>query len=137
MALVRVADALRPGGAFYRWDAIWSFAAHDTLTQLLAWIERMAQPPGEGFTRADFETHVREEFSTFSWIIEGMIQRAGLTVEAARTRHRGRGRSSHASPGNNRTPDGIPCLGGPVGVEADPKRHNKIKTPTARHARRI
>lgn len=83
VALVRVADALRPGGTFYLWDAIWSFPAHETLTQLPAWIDRMAQPAGEGFTRADFETHVREEFSTFSWIIEGMIQRAGLTVEAS------------------------------------------------------
>ena len=30
-----------------------------------------------------FETHVREEYSTFAWILEGMIARAGLTVTAS------------------------------------------------------
>ncbi len=27
-----------------------------------------------------FETHVREEFSTFAWVLEGMIERAGLRI---------------------------------------------------------
>jgi putative AdoMet-dependent methyltransferase len=42
---------------------------------------RAGRPDGEGFSRADFETHVREEFSTYAWIIEGLLDRAGFTVE--------------------------------------------------------
>ena len=30
----------------------------------------------------DFETHVREEYSTFTWIIEGMLDRVGFEVES-------------------------------------------------------
>jgi hypothetical protein len=43
----------------------------------------MAKPAGEGFTLSDFETHVREEYSTFGWIIEGMLTRAGFEIEQA------------------------------------------------------
>ena len=79
-ALNKVAAMLRPGGNFYLWDAMWSFEAKEVSTQLPAWISTMAKPPGEGFTKEMFETHVREEFSTFSWILEGMIERAGMVV---------------------------------------------------------
>ncbi|MGL4617975.1 hypothetical protein [Chroococcidiopsis sp.] len=30
----------------------------------------------------DFETHVREEYSTFAWIIEGMLNRVRLEFES-------------------------------------------------------
>lgn len=79
-AFNRIAVMLRPGGVFYLWDAMWSFPADELNDQLPAWVNAMARPAGEGFTREMFETHVREEFSTFTWIIEGMIERAGLQV---------------------------------------------------------
>ncbi len=79
-ALNRIAAMLRPGGIFYLWDAMWSFQADELERQLPAWIDAMAQPAGEGFTREMFEMHVREEFSTFTWILEGMLERAGLEV---------------------------------------------------------
>ncbi len=65
---------------FYLWDAMWSFPANELEAQLPAWVETMAKPAGEGFTKEMFETHVRDEFSTFTWILEGMIERAGLIV---------------------------------------------------------
>lgn len=79
-ALNRMAAMLRPGGVLYLWDAMWSFPADELDKQLPAWIAAVARPAGEGFTREMFETHVREEFSTFVWIIEGMIERAGLRI---------------------------------------------------------
>lgn len=80
LALNRVADMLRPGGVFYLWDVMWSFPAGELEAQLPAWIEEMARPAGEGFTREMFETHVREEFSTFAWVLEEMLEQAGLEV---------------------------------------------------------
>ena len=77
VALNRVAQMLRPGGQFYLWDVMWSFDASATIEQLPAWIAQSARTPGEGFTKEMFETHVREEFSTFAWVLEGMIERAG------------------------------------------------------------
>ncbi len=80
VALNRVAAMLRQGGTFYLWDAMWSFDAHETTERLPAWVDAMAKAPGEGFTKEMFETHVREEFSTFAWVLEGMIERAGLCI---------------------------------------------------------
>ncbi|NJM70023.1 MAG: hypothetical protein HC862_07205 [Scytonema sp. RU_4_4] len=34
-----------------------------------------------GLTPSDFEMHVREEHSTFAWIIEGMLTCSGFEIE--------------------------------------------------------
>ena len=47
------------------------------------WISRMVRDDGGGFTRADFATHVREEHSTFGWVLEGLIERTGFRIVAA------------------------------------------------------
>lgn len=83
VALNKIASMLKPGGLFYLWDAIWSFDATEATEQLPAWITAMAKPAGEGFTKEMFETHVREEFSTFAWVLQGMIERTGLTIVEA------------------------------------------------------
>ncbi|QYO64511.1 hypothetical protein [Leptolyngbya sp. 7M] len=41
----------------------------------------LAKPMGEGWTVTDFETHVRDEYTTFGWIIERMLEEAGFVVE--------------------------------------------------------
>ena len=33
------------------------------------------------FSAADLATHVRTEFSTYRWLLEPMIERAGFTIE--------------------------------------------------------
>ena len=40
-------------------------------------------PRRGGVNRADLEEHVRDEHSTFTWLLEPMIERAGFTIEAA------------------------------------------------------
>lgn len=79
-ALLNVAGMLSPGGTFYLWDVIFSFEPADAEVQLQRWIDTAGRPDGQGFTRADFETHVREEFSTYAWILEGMLDRAGFDI---------------------------------------------------------
>jgi hypothetical protein len=37
-------------------------------------------PSEEGYTREDLETHIREEFSTFSWLLEPMLERVGFEI---------------------------------------------------------
>ena len=39
---------------------------------------------GEQF-KAEVETHIRDEFSTLSWIMEGMLARAGFEIEKSKT----------------------------------------------------
>lgn len=81
VALARIHSWLRPGGVFFLRDVVFSFAASDCARGVEDWIARVAQPEGEGFTRADFATHVREEHSTFRWILEGLIERAGFRIQ--------------------------------------------------------
>ena len=82
-ALLRIAAMLKPGATLYLEDVVFSFDPSDYRAGVEEWIGRMAKPPGEGFTRTDFETHVRDEHSTYGWIIEGMLERAGFRVEPA------------------------------------------------------
>ncbi|MDJ0787318.1 MAG: methyltransferase domain-containing protein [Myxococcota bacterium] len=104
VALNNVASMLAVGGRFFLQDAIWSFPPAESMEMLPAWVERSAKPPGEGFTRDDFETHLREEFSTFSWILEEMIERAGLTISEVRHPEPWYGEILAAKPGAG-TPD--------------------------------
>jgi putative AdoMet-dependent methyltransferase len=82
VALLRVRQFIRPGGVLYVSDAVWCFPPEEWERAIPEWIERMGKPDGSGFTREDFETHVREEFSTFDWLLEGMLAKAGFAIEA-------------------------------------------------------
>lgn len=81
IALLRMASMLRNGGVFYLWDAVFSFPLADYQTHIDAWIDRVAKPADAGWTAQDFETHVREEYTTFGWILERMLRQAGFTME--------------------------------------------------------
>lgn len=80
VAFLRIASMLKPGGRFFLRDAIFSFPPAEYETSIQAWIERTAKPEGEGWTKQDYEIHVREEHSTFAWIIEGMLKQAGFNI---------------------------------------------------------
>jgi putative AdoMet-dependent methyltransferase len=80
-AIARVAAMLRPGGVFYLRDVIFSFEPRERERAVESWFAAVSREDGSGWSRSDFETHVREENSTFAWIIEGMLERAGLVIE--------------------------------------------------------
>lgn len=83
VALSRIRAWLKPGGQLFLRDVIFSFAATDYAAGAEGWIGRMAREDGGGFNRADFATHVREEHSTFAWIIEGLLERTGFRIVLA------------------------------------------------------
>jgi putative AdoMet-dependent methyltransferase len=78
IALRRIAHALKPGGRFYLQDVIYSFEVDDYATEIERWIE--ASSTGGSFSRPEFEKHVRDEFSTFGWLMESMLSHAGLKI---------------------------------------------------------
>ena len=43
-------------------------------------VEALPATELSGFSQSEFETHVREEYSTFSWVLEGFLERAGLEI---------------------------------------------------------
>ncbi|WP_082557259.1 class I SAM-dependent methyltransferase [Modestobacter sp. Leaf380] len=83
VALARIRDALRPGGVLRVWDVVWSFEVHEAEERLEAWCATGGPDGGDGWSRADFEEHVRDEHSTFTWLFEALAERAGLVLETA------------------------------------------------------
>jgi len=80
VALLRIRSMLKPGGRFFLRDVIFSFPPAEYEAAIAAWIECAAKPEGQGWTKQDYEMHVREEYSTFAWIIEGMLKQAGFAI---------------------------------------------------------
>lgn len=84
IALRRMADMLRPGGAFRLSDVVYNFEPNDAARRIEAWIEdTVAGDVHAGWTRAELAEHVRDEHSTFTWLLEPMLDRAGFHVLAA------------------------------------------------------
>lgn len=83
-ALVRMADMLKPGGMLRLSDVVYGFGPAEAEARLEEWMSKMASDSAEGgWTRAELEEHVRDEHSTFTWLLEPMIERAGFAIEQA------------------------------------------------------
>jgi SAM-dependent methyltransferase len=81
IALGRIAGMLRPGGTFRLSDVVYSFEPADAERRIEAWIaDTMATDVERGWTRAELAEHVRDEHSTFTWLLEPMIERAGFDI---------------------------------------------------------
>jgi hypothetical protein len=84
-----MAGFLRPGGTLRLRDVVYSFAPHEAEAVFEAWLSGAAPDTARGWTRPELETHIREEYSTFSWLLEPMLERAGLSSRASSMRRRG------------------------------------------------
>ena len=42
-----------------------------------------SKPPRDGWNRSDVEEHIRDEHSTFTWLLEPMLEKAGFEIEDA------------------------------------------------------
>jgi hypothetical protein len=83
VALRRIAAMLRPGGILRLRDLIFSFAPAETDHAIDAWLAGAAEQATDGWTRAELEVHLREEYSTFSWLLEPMLERSGFEIQDA------------------------------------------------------
>jgi SAM-dependent methyltransferase len=84
VALERIAGMLRPGGVLRLVDIVYGFDPADAPRRFEAWAGAFPDDAGgDGWTRADIEEHIRDEHSTFTWLLEPMIERAGFTIEGA------------------------------------------------------
>jgi len=83
IALLRMNKMLKMGGALYIFDVVFHFEPSDYLSKISQWVSGFEEKAGKEF-KAEVETHIRDEFSTFSWIIEGMLAKAGFKVVKSR-----------------------------------------------------
>jgi SAM-dependent methyltransferase len=83
IALARIRRMLRPGGILRLWDVIFHFPLEEAIERIEHWCATGFSSEAGGWTRADLEEHVRDEHSTFTWLLEPMVTEAGFTIEQA------------------------------------------------------
>jgi SAM-dependent methyltransferase len=86
IALRRVAEMLRPGGVLRLHDLVYAFEPAEAEPVVEAWVAGGAARPEDGWTRPELETHVREEQSTYDWLLRPMLRHAGFEVREASVR---------------------------------------------------
>lgn len=82
VALSRIHDLLAPGGRFFLRDVVFAVQPAKLSSTIERTIHRMRESAGEA-AALDYERHVREEYSTYDWVMEEMLYRAGFTIERA------------------------------------------------------
>jgi SAM-dependent methyltransferase len=80
VALERVARLLEPGGVFLLRDIVYSFEPGDADDAIAAWLAAAPTDPRTGWTAEQLAEHLREEHSTFTWLLEPMLERAGFEI---------------------------------------------------------
>lgn len=88
IALERIAAMLRPGGVLLLRDLVFAAAAADVPGVIEAWLGDAARDSGAGYTAAELAEHVATEHSTFTWLLEPMLDRAGFEVMERTVRKR-------------------------------------------------
>ena len=78
VALTRMRDALKPGGRLYIRDVVFNCAPDAIPRTVESWIGWMTRETG--YSREDVACHVREEHTTFGWILARMITEAGFRL---------------------------------------------------------
>ena len=82
LALERTAGIMQTGGILFLRDLVYAFEPGEAAAVFGSWLNGAAQSSDHGWTRAELETHIRDEYSTFSWLLEPMLERAGFAILA-------------------------------------------------------
>ena len=78
VALARIYRALKPGSSFYLRDIVFVGMPDGTERDVEAWADFNIK--NHDFSRDSVMTHMRDEYSTFGWVIERMLTDAGFTL---------------------------------------------------------
>ena len=83
LALRRVARTLKSGRILYLRDLVFSCSLQETDAIIESWLAGAPIRAADGFTASELATHVRDEYSTYSWLLEPMLERAGFEIRNA------------------------------------------------------
>ena len=79
-ALERLSGWLKPGGRFHLMDVV--FGTENVDASVEAWIAG-TEAKGGAEVGESIRGHVRKEFSTYTWIMEGLLDRAGFRIDSS------------------------------------------------------
>ncbi len=80
VALINIANSLKTGGKLYLFDIIFNFdpkAYEKSINNLFKTYQQIA---GDNMA-AEAIIHVKDEYSTYDWIMEGLLERTGFNVD--------------------------------------------------------
>jgi ubiquinone/menaquinone biosynthesis C-methylase UbiE len=83
MALRRIYGMLKEGGIFYLRDVVFPSLIQDYDSYFNNIITDLKKSAGDKIAE-ETEIHIREEFSTLDWIMEGLLKNAGFYIEAVK-----------------------------------------------------
>lgn len=79
IALKRMNSMLKPNGLLYIHDVILEDA--NSLNNIQALIDKLEKDGGERL-REDAERHFSDEYSTYDWVIDGLLSRTGFLIKS-------------------------------------------------------
>ena len=80
VALQRMNRMLKPGGKLFLRDTVFPVKASEDSEILDEWVDNIRHASDESMAD-EAVIHIREEFSTYNWILEGMLEKAGFVIE--------------------------------------------------------
>lgn len=80
IALQRVSSMLKTGGRLYLKDVVFSSETRDFDSFISQLLQSIPEEVKDEMTR-EYILHIKEEFSTFDWVIKGLIEKAGFRIE--------------------------------------------------------
>lgn len=80
VALKKMYQMLKPGGKLYIHDVVFSFDTNDYKNSVNTFINETGKRSGEKI-KDEIRLHIKEEYSTFDWILESMIKRVGFNID--------------------------------------------------------
>lgn len=81
LAFQRLRAIVRLGGVLRLWDVVYNFDPSEAKDRLNAWCATVGDDVEDGWNRADLEEHIRDEHSTFTWLLEPMMERSNFHIE--------------------------------------------------------
>jgi ubiquinone/menaquinone biosynthesis C-methylase UbiE len=78
IALKRLNRMLKPGGQLYIHDVVIEEA--NAIENIAAFIDKLATAGGK-LLREDTERHIKEEYSTYDWVMDGLLTRSGFIIK--------------------------------------------------------
>lgn len=78
IALRRMSEMLKPGGQLFMSDVI--FTPENLEANIESWLVKLEAAAGPD-VRTDAVRHIKNEHSTYDWIMDGLLERAGFEIK--------------------------------------------------------
>lgn len=81
IALCRLHDLLKPEGRLFLADVVFGFDPKKYRERIDGWLGEMKKLAGQKIAD-ETVVHIRDEFSTWGWVLTGMLERAGFHIDS-------------------------------------------------------